>query len=189
MQQCISTVAARAGLGVMLGLLCVVLSTASPAAAQSACQGGSGEVFVEFLGTGTSNTILMAQIDGESYQGEIRVRVYCGVDGQLVPNSTVTFTTTVPSDSLFNPATNTWITLNGPVPVTLPTGELVIKVKTNQPNLLGTNWKALVGTNTVTLTGAFGQALPGNEYPTATGMNSGASHSLVPARQAWGGMR
>lgn len=170
MYDAIWTRIARAGWIAALGLASLALWTASPAAAQSACQSGDGEVLVEFLGTGTSNTVLMEQIDGTTYQGDLRIRVYCGIDGQLVPDATVELSTTVPSDAVLDPATNTWLPIDGAVKISVPSGERVLSIRSTEPNLLGTNWKVKVGTNTVTVVGAFGKTLSGNEYPTATGM-------------------
>ncbi len=142
------------------------LWAASPAAAQSsACLNGTG-VLVEFLGVGTSNTIIMEQIDG-AYQGDVRVHAYCGLDGQNVPNTSVTISTTVANSSVL--VGNTWQPVTAPasVAISLPTGEAVITIRSTNPNLSG--WKAMVGTNTVTVTGAYGHPLPDNAYPTASG--------------------
>jgi hypothetical protein len=160
--------ASRVGWAAALGVVSILFSAASPAAAQNACQNSSGQPMVRLLGTGTSNSIMMAQTDGEYFEGDILVRVYCGVGGALIPNATVTFSTTVPGDMIF--LNGVWTPLNGPVSVSIPSGEQTIKIKTKDPNLLGSNWEAFVGTNTVTVTGAFGQTLPANQYPTATGM-------------------
>jgi hypothetical protein len=142
------------------------LWTASPAAAQStACLNGTG-VLVEFLGVGTSNTIIMEQIDG-AYQGDVRVHAYCGLDGQNVPNATITISTTVANSFILLGGTWQPATAPASVAIFLPTGEAVITIRSTNPNLTG--WKAMVGTNTVTVTGAYGQPLPDNAYPTASG--------------------
>jgi len=153
---------------VSVSLLTVM--TAAPAAAQGACQDGSN-VMVEFLGVGTSSTILMAQTDGTHFQGDIRVRVYCGLDGSLIPNSTIQLSTntTAPGDAVFNPLTGQWQSLSSPVQISLSTGELVISLRTEDPNFAAGQFRAAIGTNTVTVTGAYGVTLPGNGLPMATG--------------------
>jgi hypothetical protein len=148
-------------LGTALGLASLGFVVAnSPAAAQSACFDGS--VKVEFLGVGTSNTIIMEQIDG-NYEGQVRVRVYCGADGQLIPNATVDMSTDVPNSTVNGlPATDP-----AAVSLSIPSGEQLVTLRSTDPDLSG--WKAKVGTNTVTVTGAYGQSLNPSDYPTASG--------------------
>ncbi len=161
MRHRVSTLAARAGWVAALGLASIVFSGASPAAAQGTCLDGSTPL-VEFLGVGTSNSVMFAQVSG-GYEGQVRVRVYCGANGSLVPNATVTFSTTVPGTTVNGEdATD----LDG-VEIQLPIGELLVTVFSLDPSLTG--WKAKVGTNTVTVTGAYGQGILPSEYPTATG--------------------
>jgi hypothetical protein len=160
----------RTGRAAILGASFLALVSASPAAAQAACQDGSN-VRVEFLGVGTSSSILMAQTDGTHYQGNVRVRVYCEGDGALIPNSTIQLTTntTAPGDAVFNPLTGQWESLANPVQVFLPTGELVVSLRTDDPNFAPGQWKAFIGSNTVTVTGAFGVPVATGGYPIATG--------------------
>jgi hypothetical protein len=154
----------------LVGALALAMVTASPAGAQTACTTSSGQVMVEFLGVGTNNTILMEQLDG-AYQGDVRVRVYCGIDNQLVPNSVVRISTTVPNSFVrTDPSTNTWIAATEPAyaEVSLPTGEGIISIKSPDPGLTG--WKARVGASTVIVTNAYGQPVAGTGgYPTASG--------------------
>jgi hypothetical protein len=160
----------RFGVMGLIGALALALATASPAGAQTACTTSSGQVMVEFLGVGTNNTILMEQLDG-AYQGDVRVRVYCGIDNQLVPNSVVRMSTTVPNSFVRTDAsTNTWVAATEPAyaEVSLPSGEGIVSIKSPDPGLTG--WKARVGASTVTVTNAFGQPLSGTGgYPTASG--------------------
>jgi hypothetical protein len=144
-----------------VGLVGLVLVSTTPAAAQSACQDG-GNVLVEFLGVGTSNTVLMAQVAG-GYEGQVRVRVYCGADGTLVPNSAVEMWTNVPNSSI----NGTPATESDPVTVRLPSGEDLVWIRSDNPDLSG--WKARVGTNTVTVIGAYGSTIDPKDYPTASG--------------------
>lgn len=152
-------------LSVVAGLLALGVLTAMPASAQAACQNSTG-VLVEFLGVGTSNTIIMEQVGG-SFQGDVRVRVYCGLDGALIPNATVSLTTTVPNSQVLQGSTWQAATSPSAVVISLPTGESTITLRSSDPNLTG--WKARVGTNTVTVTGAYGMVISPTDYPTATG--------------------
>jgi hypothetical protein len=154
----------RRGLAVVVGVAGIGVVGVVPVSAQSAC-GGPGNVAVEFLGVGTSNTILMEQAGG--FQGDVRVRVYCGTDGSLVPNSTVALSTSVPNSSVILPSGTHDATEPAVATVPLPTGEALISIRSSDPNLNG--WKAKVGTNTVTVTGAYGTNLNPSDYPTASG--------------------
>jgi hypothetical protein len=138
----------------------------TPVSAQSGCQDGSN-VVVEFLGIGTSNTILMAQLDNY-YQGDIRVRVFCN-EGTLplVTNAEVALSTDVPSSEVL--VNGVWKPASGAeVLIALPTGEGVVSLRTTQPGLPVNSWKARVGEHTVVVTQAYGSAVPGG-YPNATG--------------------
>ena len=66
--------------------------------------------------------------------------------------------------------TGAWTPMTSPVAISLPSGEGLVTLRSTDPLLSPTNYRARVGTNTVTVIGAFGQALGGNEFPTATGM-------------------
>jgi hypothetical protein len=157
------------GLVVAIGLTGLASVSSLPVAAQSACQGSGGEVLVEFLGAGTSNTVLMQQQSG-AYEGEVRVRVYCGLTGEVIPNAQVEIESTLPGDAVLDPTTGNWVPMSSPVAISVPAGERLITIRSSDPLLSAPNYRARVGTSTVTVVGAFGQALPGNEFPTATGM-------------------
>lgn len=161
-----SALTARAGWGAVIGLVSMMAVAASPAAAQSsACLNGSN-VIVQFLGTGTGNTIIFEQLNGE-FQGQVRVFVFCNADFQLVPNSMVTLTSTIPNSFvLADPANNTWVPASTGAQVSLPSGTGLITIKSANPNLTG--WQAQVGSTTVTVTQAFGQPLS-TILPTAQG--------------------
>jgi hypothetical protein len=149
----------------VVGLASLGVVSTIPVSAQSACQDGSN-VLVEFLGAGTSNTIMFEQTDG--FQGDVRVKVYCGADNTPVPNATVTLSTTVPNSFVIvpggapQPATSPATAI-----VSVPTGDTLVTLKSSDPDLTG--WKAKVGTNTIVVTGAYGTSLAENDYPTATG--------------------
>jgi hypothetical protein len=145
-------------------------ATAMPAAAQSACDASPGNILVEFLGVGTSNTILAQGADG-SYQGNVLVHVYCGLDGSPVTNAVVSIYSNVPGSAVYDPSTGTWndaTNPSSPVSINVPTGDQQIALRTDDPNLTG--WKARVGADTVNVVQAFGQTVSGTDgYPVAQG--------------------
>src|SRR3954451_15430904 len=159
---------------VALGPLAVIATVAAPtpALASNDCSTtGStsdidlSQVRVEFLGGGASHTLLMAQKDG-SYQGDIRIRVYCGIDGQPIPGSQIQLSTTVANSFVL--IGGSWQATTDPASaiVDIPTGDSVVTVKSSSPGLQG--WKSKVGVSNVTVTQAFGVHLNDSDYPTAS---------------------
>jgi len=150
---------------VVVGLASLGVVSTIPVSAQSACQGPDG-VQVEFLGVGASNTILYEEAGG--FRGDVRVRVYCGADGSLIPNSTVSLSTTVPNSAVILPGGAEQPASDPAVAtIAVPTGETLVTIKSSDPDLNG--WKARVGKSTVTVTGAYGTALSPADYPLAEG--------------------
>ena len=141
-----------------------------PVAAASACDATPGNIQVEFLGVGTSNTILAQGGDGY-YQGNVLIHVYCGIDGSPVTDAVVSIYTNVAGSAVYDPSSSTWDDAtdpNNPVSVNVPTGDQQVAVRTLDPNLSG--WKARVGADTVNVLQAYGQTITGTDgYPTASG--------------------
>src|ERR1051325_9031074 len=142
-----------AGLAVVAGAALGV--AAAPASAASACDVDPTNVLVEFLGVGTSNTILVLGGDGY-YTGNVLVHVYCGLDGSPVTNAVINMWTTVPGSAVYDPNAATWqdaTNSTSPVSISVPTGDQQITLRTSSPDLSG--WRARVGSDTVTVTQAF----------------------------------
>jgi hypothetical protein len=149
------------------GLAGVALLSATPAAAQGSCMSG-GAIQVEFLGVGTSNTIIMEQIDG-AFQGDVLVKVYCSLDGSPIPNAQISMETTVPNSFVSYPSGSPWQPATDPSAATmvLLSGQGQVTIRSNDPGLNG--WKAVVGATTVTVTGVGGQVFAASDYPSAGG--------------------
>jgi hypothetical protein len=146
----------------VLGVSSFAIMTASPAgAAQRNCK-------VDVLGVGTQNTTLMAETDGVHYQGDVLVRVTCS--GVLVPGATVELKSdiTAPDDEIYIPGTG-WVSLAQPQQITLPTGELLVSLRTKTPNFKPGEWKVKIGSQTATVIGAPGLVVPYGGGPEATG--------------------
>ncbi len=138
-----------AALTVLTALACLPMM----ARAQSTSCLDDGDVMVEFLGVGTSNTILMERVDG-AFQASVLLRVHCGLDGKLVPDARVKISTSVPNSSV--QVHNGWQPATDPnfVEVSVPTGERMIVIRSSDPQLVG--WRAYVGSSTGTVTLGLG---------------------------------
>jgi hypothetical protein len=132
-----------------------------PVAAASACD--TSQIQVEFLGVGASNTILTLGGDGY-YTGNVMVRVFCGLDNSAVTGAVINMWTTVNGSAILEASSNTWKNATDsahPVAINVPTGDQQITIRALDPGLAG--WRARVGSDTVTVTQAFGQAVTGND--------------------------
>jgi hypothetical protein len=155
-----------AGLALVAGGMLGVGSM--PVAAASACDATPGNIQVEFLGVGASNTILAQGGDGY-YQGNVLIHVYCGIDGSPVTDAVVSIYTNLAGSAVYDPGTGVWNDATNPaspVAVNVPSGDQQVALRTLEPDLSG--WKARVGADTVNVLQAYGQAVTGTDgYPNA----------------------